>query len=381
MSDQARIEEWRELFPVVGHWIYLYNGSIHPCPRPVGDAMRAFLERWQNGGEAAWPGAFEAFGRLREKFAELVHAQARNIVITESTSAAINLAAHLVRPKPGQNVVLNDLDFMSDTYPWLACHPGVELRFVKSRNGKVHTDDIAAQIDTGTAAVGLCAVTVGSGYRFNLAEVHAVTGWRGVPLIVDGAQALGVVDIDAGAPPLDFLASTASKWLMGPAGIGFLYVADRYLSERPLTAGWLAAANVGDWDVSKCSLHPDALRFQGGMPNLIGVVGALAGLELVERIGRDLIERRVRELTGYLLQELEKIGVSIWTPRGDGERAGIVFFRTPDHEVLHAKLKAARIYCGSFLGGLRLDPNFYNTFEELDTFLASVREHVSRHGR
>ena len=62
-------------------------------------------------------------------------------------------------------------------------------------------------------------------------------------------------------------------------------------------------------------------------------------------------------------------------------RAGIVFFRCPNHLELHTKLKAARIYCGTFQGGIRIDPNFYNTFEELDKFLALVRTHVNQGGR
>jgi selenocysteine lyase/cysteine desulfurase len=97
---------------------------------------------------------------------------------------------------------------------------------------------------------------------------------------------------------------------------------------------------------------------------------------LIEQIGREFIERRVLALTGYLMDELAKIGVDLWTPRPDSKRAGIVFFRTPNHERLHAALKARHIYCGSFLGGIRLDPNFYNTVEEVDRFLSVVRSHV-----
>jgi selenocysteine lyase/cysteine desulfurase len=219
-------------------------------------------------------------------------------------------------------------------------------------------------------------VTVGSGFRFDLQAVHGITAVHAAPLIVDAAQATGLVRVDVQDPPLDFLATTASKWLMGPAGVGFLYMADRYLTATPPTVGWLSAANVSDWDVRHCRLHDDGMRFQGGIPNLIGVVGALAGLELLEQIGREFIEARVRELTTYLMEGLEEIGVTIWTPRADHERAGIVFFRTPDEKALHARLKAEHIYCGCFQDGIRVDPGFYNTVEELDRFLAVVRAHV-----
>ena len=379
MNDEATVKELRKLFPVVEHWTYLYNGSIHPCARPVAEAMNSFLKQWQDGGEAAFFPAFEEFGKLKEKFAQLIHTEARNIVVTESTTAGINLAAHLLRPKTGQNVVVTDLAFMSNTYPWLAGQVGseAEVRFVGSRNGKILLDDLAAQIDQNTAAVTLCAVTVGSGYRFELSDVHQITSRNNAPLVVDAAQALGVIDIDANDPPLDFLATTASKWLMGPTGVGFLYVSDRYLEATPPTVGWLSAANIGDWDAKHCELHEDAMRFQGGIPNLVGVVGALAGLELLEQIGREFVERRVRYLTSYLIEELEALDLEIWTPRAETERAGIVFFRPPNHESLHTRLKTQRIYCGGFLGGIRCDPTFYNTIEELDRFLSVVKSHTA----
>ena len=377
-SEDTQIAELRELFPVVRHWTYLYNGSIHACPRPVGDAMRSFLQQWQNGGEAAFFPAYEAFGRLKERFAALIHTRPENIVVTESTTAALNLAAQILQPQAGQNVVVTDLAFMSNTYMWLESQLArPEVRFVESRDGRIYMDDLAAQVDDQTAAVSICAVTVGSGFRFNLPQVHAITARHSAPLIVDAAQALGLIDVDVNDPAMDFLACTASKWLMGPAGVGFLYVADRYLEATPPGVGWYSAANVAAWDVRHCKLHCDARRFQGGIPNLIGEVGALAGLELLEQIGRDFIEHRVRELTTYAIEGLEKIGVDLWTPRAVDQRAGIVFLRPPEAAALHTKLKAARIYCGHFLGGIRIDPTFYNTHEEIDKFLAIVRSHMA----
>jgi selenocysteine lyase/cysteine desulfurase len=381
MDEEKQIEELRKLFPVVKHWTYLYNGSIHSCPLPVGDAMRHFLEEWQQGGEIVFFKAYEAFKRLKEKFAHLIHGNARNIVITESTTAGINLAAQLIGPQPEQNVVVTDLAFMSNTYPFIVSQSAVEdVRFVKSHNGKIYMEDLEAQVDEHTALVHICAVTVGSGFRYPLDSVYKITSRFNVPLIIDGAQALGLIDINVNEPPLHFLASTASKWLMGPAGVGFLHVADKYLNETPPTAGWLSAANADDWDVKNCMLYEDANRFQGGIPNLIGVVGALAGLEFLEKIGREFIEKRVRKLTTYALEGLKKMGVEIWTPHCEHERAGIVFFRTPGYKELHARLKEERVYCGSFLSGIRFDPNFYNTYEELDKLLEIVRSHVRQYG-
>jgi len=377
MTDDQTIAELRALFPVVDHWTYLHNGSVHACPTPVADAMRGFLDEWQRGGEAALFSGIGAFLRLREKLARLIGAKADNIVITESTTAALNLAAQILEPRADQNVVVTDLAYMSSTYLWLASKSAVsDVRFVKSRGGKIDVADLVAKLDEKTAAVSVCAVTVASGYRFDLETLHAETGARGIPLIVDGAQAVGLVEVDVKRPPVDFLAMTASKWLMGPAGVGFLYLADRYLDVTPPTVGWLAAANVGDFDAQRVKLHHGGMRFQGGIPNLVGVVGAEAALDFLERVGRPFIERRVRDLTTYALEGLEKLGLEIWTPRPAAERAGIVFFRAPEAKQLQKRLRDARIYCGLFLGGIRIDPNFYNTHAEIDRLLEVVAAHL-----
>lgn len=377
MNDEKYVEELRRLFPVTQGWTYLYNGGVHPCPKPVGDAMRDFISGWESGGRPGCSPGFEAFTELREKFGSLLHSDLRNIVITESTTAGINMASQIIKPLHDQNVIVTDLEFMSDTYPWLVCHPA-QVRFARNRNGKISPADIAGLIDEMTAAVSVSAVAAGSGFRFDLLEIHEVVSQHNVPLIVDAAQALGLIDINVNEIKPSFLVCTASKWLMGPAGVGFLYVSDKYLDSTPPSVGWFAAANRNDWNPEVCDLYKDARRFQGGIPNLAGIVGALAGIKLVQQIGREFIESRVLSLTSYAIEGLEKIGVDILTPRNPIERAGLVFFRTPDYKELYEKLKAEHIYCGCFLSGIRIDPNFYNTYEEIDRFLGVVRNHVRK---
>jgi selenocysteine lyase/cysteine desulfurase len=377
MTDEQTISDLRDLFPVVDHWTYLYNGSIHPLARPVVTAMNDFIDECAYGGEAAFHVGHERFLLLKDRLAQLLHTKSDNIVITDSTTAGLNLAAQILAPTPEQNVVLTDLAFMSNTYPWLASQAAIpDVRFVEQRAGRVALEDIKAQIDVHTACVSICAVTVGSGFRYDLEQLTSMTRAAGVPLIVDAAQALGIIDVDVGMTPVDFLAGTASKWLMGPTGVGYLYLADDYLGATPPNVGWMSASNVDEWDVRHCELHDSAGRFQGGIPNLVGIVGALAGVDLLNEIGRPFIERRVNELTQYLLDALTRLGVDIWTPLQAAERAGIVFFRIPEYREAHLELRSERIYCGSFLGGIRCDPNFYNTEEELDQFLVVIRRHV-----
>lgn len=371
------VEELRELFPVCRQWTYLYNGSIHPCPVPVREAIVSFLSDWEACGEAAVLRALDQFQELKHEFAELIGTDDGNIVITESTSAGITTAGHILQPRTDQNVVVTDLAFMSNTYPWLTGQLAkADVRFVPSRDGRIDVAEIAARIDEATAFIHICAVTVAGGFRYDMSEISELAAANNIPLIIDAAQALGLIDIKVCTTPVDFLAATASKWLMGPTGIGFLYVADQHLNALPPNVGWFAASNVADWDVHTCVLHNDAQRFQGGIPNLLGVVGALAGIRLLKQIGTEFIADRTADITGYLLDGLESMDLDIVTPHRNTERAGLVFFRPPNPAELHARLKAEHIYCGCFQNGIRVDPTFYNTYQEIDKFLAVVNEHI-----
>lgn len=370
------LSEIRSLFPVTEHWTYLYNGSIHPQPRPVVEAMTAHIQAWADGGEAAYPSGMEAFSELRDRLARLIGGKASNIVVTESTTSALNLAAAIVDPGEGQNVVLDDMAFMTNTHPWLNSRMAIpDVRFVPERDGAILVEDIAGTIDERTALLSISAVTVGNGFRFDLGAMSRLASATGVPVLVDGAQAVGVVPVDLHRTPVDFLAGTASKWLMGVAGVGYLHVADEYLAATPPTTGWFSAANVADWDSRLGVLHEDAMRFQGGIPNFIGIVGTAAALRFREEIGVDVIMDRVRERVTYLVGELGDMGADVWTPPSEELRAGIVFFRSERAAEINDRLRAERIYCGSFLGGVRCDPSFYNTKAELDRFLAVVRDY------
>ncbi|MBC8555758.1 MAG: aminotransferase class V-fold PLP-dependent enzyme [Candidatus Brocadiales bacterium] len=117
LYNNSTIEEIRELFSVTNNWIYLYNGSINPCALPVREAMENFLKDWQMNGESAIFKALNDFQLLKEEFADLIGADERNIVVTESTSTAINLAGHIIQPLSKQNIVVTELAFMSNTYP------------------------------------------------------------------------------------------------------------------------------------------------------------------------------------------------------------------------------------------------------------------------
>jgi selenocysteine lyase/cysteine desulfurase len=117
------------------------------------------------------------------------------------------------------------------------------------------------------------------------------------------------------------------------------------------------------------------MRFEGGSLNLIGFVGAHAGLGLLHQVGPQWAYSRIAELADRLyggLERLAPLGVRIWTPPDPAERAGIVAFDTPRRAELHLRLESRGIHVGHWLEHIRVDPCFYNSEEEIDRFLAET---------
>jgi selenocysteine lyase/cysteine desulfurase len=284
----------------------------------------------------------------------------------------VNLAINLLAPDPAGNVVTTDLEFMTDTYAVLGRSPAPELRVVESVGGEVPVEALAARIDERTQFVLISHVTVGSGFRHDLAAVGAVAAERGVPLVVDVAQSVGAIPVDLQGAGVAFAAGTCSKWLLGGAGVGFLYVHPDYQELAPVAPGWFAAANADDWDLLAPQFHSSAQRFQGGIPNILGLFAAAAGARIIQDITIETVSAAIGHLTEYLLDGLTPLGVDVWTPREPSKHAGLVFLRGVDDAALYAEARSANVVVGRFLSGIRIDPHFFNTTDELDVVLGLV---------
>lgn len=115
-------------------------------------------------------------------------------------------------------------------YPWMLPHRShVELRFVKRRDGLIHLEDLARVIDDRTIAVSITHVSELTGFRHDLTAVAQLAHEHGASLIVDAMQSAGALQIDVHEAEVDFLSCGTMKWLLGPPGVGFLYVARRHL--------------------------------------------------------------------------------------------------------------------------------------------------------
>ena len=322
----------REQFDIVDDddKVYLRAANICPCATSVAAAVDDFVNVWRREGDACWGLVESAFEEGKALFAKLIGADSGEIATIENTSMGLSIAASLIAPPPGSNVVVDELTHQSNVYPWML-RSQVELRYARSDRGRVALSEFECLVDENTAAIDVCHVTMGHGFRHDLATLADLAHAHRAYLVVDAAQSAGVVPIDVGEASVDFLSCPTFKWLWGPLGAGFLYVRKDLLKlGPPPLVGWMSARRPAGFDIHSMHLHDDARRLQRGVHNGAGLVAALAGLRIVDELGADTIWHYVRGLSRQLLDGLEEVGLEVLTPTGDEERGGIVAFSVQD---------------------------------------------------
>jgi cysteine desulfurase/selenocysteine lyase len=365
----------REQFDVAGDTVYLRSANICPCASSVADAVDAFVSTWRREGDACWNLADNAFVEGKALFAGLIGADSGEIATIENTSMGLSIAASLIAPAPGSNVVVDELTHQSNVYPWLL-RPGVEIRYARSDDGRVPLSEFEALIDDNTAAVDVCHVTMGHGFRYDLAGLSALAHRHGAYLVVDAAQSAGVVPIDVRAAGVDFLSCPTFKWLWGPLGAGFLYVQRDLLQlGPPPLVGWMSAQSPESFDIHSMQLHDDARRLQRGVHNGTGMVAALAGLRIIDELGADAIWEHTRKLSRELIDGLEELGIAVLTPNGDDERAGIVGVIVDEAADFNQALSELGILAGQYLPGqIRMDVALFHNEEDVQRTLDAFRK-------
>ena len=367
-------QEARDLFPILQERAYLFSGGIAPATRRTLESVRKHLDDLTYDPDDLFFRTHEDFQQVRRLFAELMGADEKEIVINDSTSAGSNLAAELIEPRPGGNVVFDEFAYPSSVFPWLLPpRDQVECRFVKPRDGLIHLQDMEHAVDDNTLAVSVAHITPMEGFRHDVTALARLAHRHGALMLVDGAQSAGALDINLHETDVDFFSTTAMKWLLGPAGVGFFYVAQRHLNRVPPQAGYAG----GGFDIHHFAPPPTADRFQLGMPNLIGMGATRPGLEILLEIGMENVEAHVLELSGQCISGLLKRGLKVLTPAQAQHRGGVIAVEMDDSRELWHFLYQRGV--DTFYDGnlFRVDPHIFNNQDDINRFLEGVDDYLS----
>jgi selenocysteine lyase/cysteine desulfurase len=358
-------------FPVVEHACYLAHAAVCPLPARVAQAMTAYLARASSGGQFEHLHA-SAEAALRAHAAELIGAEPAEIALVPSTSAGLSLVAAGLPWQAGESVVISQGDFPSNVYPWLRLRDrGVEVRSIPPNPERGLTwDDVRAQLDGSTRLVAVSSVHYATGAVADLERIGRELAARNVLLCVDAIQSLGA--LPTSARNADFLVADAHKWLLGPQGMGILFVRRSRLDTlEPALLGWKSVRAERDFVEQRLEYADTARRYEPGSLNALGVVGLAAALQLLTGLGIPSIAARIAQLRAALAPELVRRGYQLLG--GDAASgSGILSFLRPgdDMQRQYRALDADRIIVSlrqDPLGRacIRVAPHFYNSEAEL----------------
>lgn len=365
---------WRELFPVTRDQIFLNNAAMAPPSLRVVEAMHAFM------GECAAQASrdYAAWGRrlsgARAKAARLVGGEAQDLAFVGNTSFGLSLVAQSFPWRAGDAVLVPVPDFPSNVYPWQNLQrQGVRIIEVPRRDGRIAPADFERALTERTRMLTLSSVDYAGGFAADLAQIGAWCREKGLIFVVDAIQSLGVLPVDAPRLGIHALAAGAHKWLLGPMGIGLLYLAPE-LREllQPALTGWKAVVDPENFALH-FQLREDAAVFEPGTLNLAGIFGLEAALDLLYEVGQEEIRRRVFTWCDDLAAGLRERGLAVTSPLAAAERAGLLFFAPPGKaEALFHALLARGVMLSLRNGRLRLSPHFYNNEADVAGFFAAL---------
>jgi cysteine desulfurase/selenocysteine lyase len=378
MMDESTVHRWREEeFPVTRECAYMNHAGVGPVPRRGVERMHRMIDTVSRTGDRHWADRNDEIERVRGLAARLLGARhVHEVAFVENTSGGLSLVAEGLDWKTGDNVVGTALDFPSNVYPWMhLADYGVDLRHVPERDGRIDPEELLATIDDRTRVVALSWVQYASGFRSDLARLGTACRERGILFVVDVIQALGALPIDVERDCVDVAVASAHKWLLGPEGIGLLYVSDRVLDKvRPARSGWRSVRNALGWTDFDLTYAEGAKRFESGTLNCYGITVLGGSLEMFLEIGATDLENRVLGLADRAAVGLAGLGFQVISSRRPGETSGIVTATHPRHTAddLVKQLAERNVTVATRAGRFRVAPHFYNTEEDVDLMLSEL---------
>ncbi|SVD46103.1 uncharacterized protein METZ01_LOCUS398957, partial [marine metagenome] len=211
----------RQEFPVKANRIFFDHAKVSPLPRRVCDAVNAFTEDACEYGTKNYKAWMTEVDRVRKQFARLINGDIDEVAFVKNTSEGISIVANGIDWKTGDNVVIPDIEFPANVYPWWNLKRfGVETRMVKAKDGRILLDDLIGQVDERTRVISVSSVECNSGFRNDLNQIGAFCKERNILFCVDAIQSLGILRMDVKRDNIDFLAADGHKWMLSVEGLG-----------------------------------------------------------------------------------------------------------------------------------------------------------------
>jgi selenocysteine lyase/cysteine desulfurase len=372
----------RDLFEIPEDIVYLNCAYMSPQLRPAREVGEKAVSRKSRPWEITPDLFFEDAEEIRALFARLVGGDADGVAIIPSVSYGISIAAANVPVQEGEKIIILEDQFPSNVYAWggLAEQSGARLVTVPRPEDLDWTRALLEEIDTDTAVVAVpnCHWTDGS--LVDLASVGESVREAGAALVVDAIQSLGAHPFDVSQVRPDFLVAASYKWLLGPYGVGYMYVGEEYREGKPIEHNWINRRGSQDFSGLvdyQGAFQPGARRYDvGERSNFALLPMAAEALRQLIDWGVENVSENIGTLTDLVEERAGALGI-VTIPKERRARHMIGLMLGPDApDDLATRLTTHNVYVSVRGPSVRVSPHLYNT--ESDVYrLFEVLERVA----
>ncbi len=355
--------------PALESITYLNTGAASPAPRRVVEATTECIERQQYVApteEGMYPALFAALDDARETIADFLGADTDEIALTQSTADGIARIATALPWEEGDVVVRTDCEHSAGILPWERLRDlyGIEIRELETTRGRLDLDTLTETVENADLLC-LSSITWNYGTQFPIEEIVEIAHDTGARVLVDAVQSPGQVEVDVKEWDADFVVGAGHKWLCGPWGAGFLYVAENATGAlEPQQIGYRSVAEPNATDYTFAA---GARRLEVGTTSPAPHVGLQEAIDCLQEIGLDTIEGRIERLTDQLKDGLND--EELLSPRACESGLVTIAVDDPDTTVERLAKENIRIRAIPSPAAVRASIHVFNTASDIDALL------------
>ena len=365
-------------FPVNQEMIWLNNCGTIPAGTHIVRALSRYMEGYARKGILTETAVFTAVQRnIKIILSRLLNCLPEELALIHNTAEGMNFISHGLKLSAGDDVILLQNEYPSNIYPWRH----LEKKGVKLVTTPMETSpesflkELNRSITPKTRAISLSAVHWCTGMPFPLEKIGKLCKENAIHFVVDGAQGAGMQPLDVRSANIDYMAFSAWKWLMGPLGLGVLFISKEKLNTLdPVFIGTASVINDKEYFPYKSELKPTTDRFTISTANFNDWVYFEAALKFLQNIGFQLVMERIYELSAYLRDGLADLGFNVLSNHFKDHPTGIVVCEKPGVTVdaVMQHLKNNNVVAAERLGRVRFSPHVYISPEQIDTVLGML---------
>jgi selenocysteine lyase/cysteine desulfurase len=373
---------FRAACPILERVVYLASCSQAPLSAPVHEALERWTASWASLG-MHWNAWVEEVEAARSAFAGLIGAAPEDVAVGTSVSQLVSsLASALVSLPDGwdgrRRIVASTLEFPGVGQAWEATSRygwGVE-RLQHEIQDAPTADEFVNMVDDSTAVVSMPHVVYANGALVDPVPVVRAARQAGALVVLDAYQSVGAMPVDVRALGVDVLVAGTLKYLMGTAGIAFLYVRPEVRDRlEPTVTGWFGRANPFAFDPTTLDYPASAARFDLGTPPIVNAYAARAGIQLVVGADPSAIGQRIERLSRVAFDTADREGLRVLGPQSGTPKGATTCVDCGSTERAVAAEAALRDrgVVGSARGrGMRLAPHGFTLEAEVEHALAET---------